>query len=300
MYPDSACADSRFQNLCRFQMSSDHLCRFPRCPRTCADSRCSSDSSVTRVPQPPMQILPEPMNIHSVSVQIPDSRGSRTCADSSVTRPTATCADSTATCRFPEPMQHSTCNLCRFQNLWCADSSVTRPTATYADSLPEPMNSLCRHEVPEPVQIPVSHVPQPPMQVLHVSEPVQIPVSSHSHQNAVQIPDSSVTRPTATYAGSMYQNLCRFQSHVPQPPVQSLPEPVQIPVSHVPHLCRVSQNLCSFSQSSTCWTLWSRQMHSTSSCRLYLDPKNSSCFTRYPLFLMRISSLSWMKGSLWT
>ncbi|GFV86565.1 hypothetical protein TNCV_4184201 [Trichonephila clavipes] len=39
-------------------------------------------------------------------------------------------------------------------------------------------------DVPEPVQIPVSQVPQPPMQILpepmqilHVSEPVQIPVS---------------------------------------------------------------------------------------------------------------------------
>ncbi|GFX75646.1 uncharacterized protein TNCV_761141 [Trichonephila clavipes] len=60
--------------------------------------------------------------------------------------------------------------------------------------LPEPMNIL---HVPQHVQIPVSHVPQPPMQVLHVSESVQIPV-------------------------------------VPQSPMQSLPEPVQIPVSHVP------------------------------------------------------------------
>ncbi|GFT01916.1 hypothetical protein TNCV_3056631 [Trichonephila clavipes] len=56
--------------------------------------------------------------------------------------------------------------------------------------LPEPMQIL---HVSEPVQIPVSHVPQPPMQILHVSEPVQIPVS-----------------------------------HVPQSPVQSLPEPMQL------------------------------------------------------------------------
>ncbi|GFU72902.1 uncharacterized protein TNCV_4910311 [Trichonephila clavipes] len=48
-------------------------------------------------------------------------------------------------------------------------------------------------DVPEHVQIPVSQVPQPPMQILHVSEPVQIPVSQ-----------------------------------VPQSPVQSLPEPMQL------------------------------------------------------------------------
>ncbi|GFU56015.1 hypothetical protein TNCV_1490161 [Trichonephila clavipes] len=55
--------------------------------------------------------------------------------------------------------------------------------------------------VSEPVQIPVSQVPQPPMQILHVSEPVQIPVSQ-----------------------------------VPQPPMNILhvSEPVQIPVSQVP------------------------------------------------------------------
>ncbi|GFX19370.1 uncharacterized protein TNCV_3015091 [Trichonephila clavipes] len=167
--------------------------------------------------------------------------------------------------------------------------------------LPEPMNILHVSEpvqipdvvepvqipdVPEPVQIPVSQVPQPPMQILpepmnilHVPQHVQIPVS--------QVPQPSMQilpKPMQFY---MYQNLCRFQCHK----------------SHS-HLCRfyMHQNLCSISQSSTCWTLWSRQMHSTSSCRLYLDPKNSSCFTRYPLFLMKISSLSWMnlKWSLWT
>ncbi|GFV62301.1 hypothetical protein TNCV_2464281 [Trichonephila clavipes] len=60
-------------------------------------------------------------------------------------------------------------------------------------------------DVPEHVQIPVSQAPQPPMQIflepmqiLHVSEPVQIPVS--------QVP----------------------QSPVQIPPVQSLPEPMQI------------------------------------------------------------------------
>ncbi|GFX42275.1 hypothetical protein TNCV_109951 [Trichonephila clavipes] len=79
--------------------------------------------------------------------------------------------------------------------------------------LPEPMNIL--HV---PVQIPVSHVPQPPMQVLHVSEPVQIPVS-HVPQSPMQILHAPVQIPV---------------SHVPQSPMQILHAPVQIPVSHVP------------------------------------------------------------------
>ncbi|GFV93148.1 hypothetical protein TNCV_572871 [Trichonephila clavipes] len=70
------------------------------------------------------------------------------------------------------------------------------------------------------VQIPVSHVPQPPMQVLHVSESVQIPVS-HVPQPPMQV--LHVSEPVQIPV-----------SHVPQPPMQSLPEPVQIPVSHVP------------------------------------------------------------------
>ncbi|GFX21050.1 hypothetical protein TNCV_4882821 [Trichonephila clavipes] len=220
----------------------------------------SENRTFNQIPQcpPPVQIPDVPEATFEA-----DSRNESfphvTCADSSVS---ATCAIS-RTCAMNIPT--------------CADS--TEPPVQIPDVpepvqipvsqvpqppmqiLPEPMNIL--HV--EPVQIPVSHVPQPPMQILHVSEPVQIPVS--------HVPQSPCNM----------QNLCRFQCHT----------------SHS-HLCRVSQNLCSFSQSSTCWTLWSRQMHSTSSCRLYLDPKNSSCFTRYPLFLMRISSLSWMKGSLWT
>ncbi|GFW62858.1 hypothetical protein TNCV_4452071 [Trichonephila clavipes] len=105
-----------------------------------------------------MQILPEPMNILHVSVQIPED---------------------------PEPVQIPV-------------SHVPQPPMQI---LPEPMNIL---HVPQ--QIPVSHVPQPPMQVLHVSESVQIPVVSH-----------------------LCSHLCRFTV-----PMQSLPEPVQIPVSHVP------------------------------------------------------------------
>ncbi|GFV59529.1 uncharacterized protein TNCV_1752681 [Trichonephila clavipes] len=148
-------------------------CADSRCPRTCADSSVTrprttcADSlvqipdvpepvqiPVSQVPQPPMQILPEPMNILHVSdsVQIPDD---------------------------PEPVQIPV-------------SQVPQPPMQI---LPEPMNIL---HVPQHVQIPVSHipvshVPQPPMQILHVSEPVQIPVS-----------------------------------HVPQSPVQSLPEPMQL------------------------------------------------------------------------
>ncbi|GFU70219.1 hypothetical protein TNCV_5058111 [Trichonephila clavipes] len=107
-----------------------------------------------------MQILPEPMNILHVSVQIPED---------------------------PEPVQIPV-------------SHVPQPPMQI---LPEPMNIL--HV---PVQIPVSHVPQPPMQVLHVSESVQIPVVP---QPPVQIPNVPVQIPV---------------SHVP--PVQSLPEPMQL------------------------------------------------------------------------
>ncbi|GFU77788.1 uncharacterized protein TNCV_1137961 [Trichonephila clavipes] len=124
-----------------------------------------------------------------------------------------------------------------------------------------------------PVKIPL--VPEPPVQIPDVPEPpVQIP---HVPE-PVQIPEPGEVL------------------HVPEP--MQIPEPVQI--LHVPEPMQIPQ-------SSTLWnsTLWSRRMHSTSSCRSYLDPqpKNSS-FTRYPLFFMVISSHSWMnlKGSwrLWT
>ncbi|GFW21441.1 hypothetical protein TNCV_1532641 [Trichonephila clavipes] len=84
--------------------------------------------------------------------------------------------------------------------------------------LPEPMNIL---HVPQHVQIPVSQVPQPPMQILpepmqilHVSESVQIPVSQVP-QSPVQI--LHVSEPVQIPV-----------SHVPQSPVQSLPEPMQL------------------------------------------------------------------------
>ncbi|GFT42930.1 uncharacterized protein TNCV_1615021 [Trichonephila clavipes] len=82
--------------------------------------------------------------------------------------------------------------------------------------LPEPMNIL---HVSEPVQIPVSQVPQPPMQILHVSEPVQIPVSQVS-QSPVQI--LHVSEPVQIPVSQVPQ------SPVQIPPVQSLPEPMQL------------------------------------------------------------------------
>ncbi|GFW52345.1 uncharacterized protein TNCV_3079161 [Trichonephila clavipes] len=176
--------------------------------------------------------------------------------------------------------------------------------------LPDVLEPVQIPLVPQsPVQILVSHVLEPPVQIPHVPEPpVQIPVSQVRQSPVqiplvhipdvpehVQIPVSQVPSHLCRFSQNlcrfyMYQNLCRFQCHK----------------SHS-HLCRFQchkshNHLCSFSQSSKLWTLWSRQMHSTSSCRSYLDPKNSSCFTRYPLFLMGISSPSWMnlKGRLWT
>ncbi|GFX86612.1 hypothetical protein TNCV_462321 [Trichonephila clavipes] len=100
--------------------------------------------------------------------------------------------------------------------------------------LPEPVNILHVSEpvqipdvpepvqipdVPEPVQIPVSQVPQSPMQVLHESEPVQIPVSQVP-QSPVQIlhVSESVQIPVSQVPQSLVQI----------PPVQSLPEPMQL------------------------------------------------------------------------
>ncbi|GFY06523.1 uncharacterized protein TNCV_3523791 [Trichonephila clavipes] len=89
----------------------------------------------------------------------------------------------------------------------------------------EPMNILHVSEpvqipdVPEPVQIPVLQVPQPPMQILHVSEPVQIPVSQVP-QSPVQI--LHVSEPVQIPVSQVPQ------SPVQIPPVQSLPEPMQL------------------------------------------------------------------------
>ncbi|GFT40538.1 uncharacterized protein TNCV_2092591 [Trichonephila clavipes] len=105
-------------------------CADSRGSRTCADSRGSEPVQipVSHVPQPPMQILPEPMNIlHVRSVQIPEDPEPVQIPDD------------------PEPVQ-------------ILVSQVPQPPMQI---LPEPMNIL--HV---PVQIPVSHVPQPPMQIL--------------------------------------------------------------------------------------------------------------------------------------
>ncbi|GFV03433.1 hypothetical protein TNCV_2523861 [Trichonephila clavipes] len=154
----------------------------PRCP-TCFHLE-PVQIPVSHVPQPPMQILPEPMNILHVSVQIPED---------------------------PEPVH----------------SSVTRPTATYADSPRTYEHSTC----PQHVQIPVSHVPQPPMQILHVTESVQIPVSHVPRTYAVlhvSEPADSQCHTSHSHLCRVSQNLCRFQCHTSQPPVQSLPEPMQL------------------------------------------------------------------------
>ncbi|GFT64737.1 hypothetical protein TNCV_2162151 [Trichonephila clavipes] len=96
--------------------------------------------------------------------------------------------------------------------------------------LPESMNIL---HVPQHVQIPVSQVPQPPMQILpepmnilHVPQHVQIPVS-HVPQPPIQI------LPEPMNILHVSEPVQIPVSHVPQPPMQILPEPVQIPVSHL-------------------------------------------------------------------
>ncbi|GFU14321.1 uncharacterized protein TNCV_3491321 [Trichonephila clavipes] len=126
---------------------------------------------MSQVPQPPMQILPEPMNILHVSepVQIPDDPEPVQIPVSQVPQPPMQI--------LPEPM-----NILHVpQHVQIPVSQVPQPPMQI---LPEPMNIL---HVSEPVQIPVSQVPQPPMQILHVSEPVQIPVSQVL-QSPVQIP----------------------------------------------------------------------------------------------------------------
>ncbi|GFX43031.1 uncharacterized protein TNCV_2710761 [Trichonephila clavipes] len=80
----------------------------------------------------------------------------------------------------------------RRSELPMAPVQIPQPPVQIPDVL-EPVQIPLIPDVPEHVQIPVSQVPQPPMQILHVSEPVQIPVSQ-----------------------------------VPQSPVQSLPEPMQL------------------------------------------------------------------------
>ncbi|GFT01246.1 hypothetical protein TNCV_3373591 [Trichonephila clavipes] len=178
-----------------------------------------------------IQILPEPMNILSCHVpehvQIP------------VSQVTATYADS------PRTYEHSTCIRT------CADSSDQNlcPSVKVPHHLCRFSQNLEYSHVPEHVQIPMSQVPQPPMQILpepmnilHVSEPVQIPVS--------QVPEPPVQIPLVQIPVPEHVQIP--MSQVPQPPMQILPEPmnilhvsepvqisddpepVQIPVSQVP------------------------------------------------------------------
>ncbi|GFU73087.1 hypothetical protein TNCV_5137451 [Trichonephila clavipes] len=209
--------------------------------------------------------------------------------------PTITCAYCHTTCvsqppvhiRIPPVLRFSVSHvrttvadssLCRFQmfrNITCADSDdpepvqipvIANPTATYADISPQ---NLCRlYMYREPVQIPVSRPTATPMQILHACRTCADSVPT-STQSPVQILHASEPVLNSSVTVS------------PQSPVQSLLEPMQLLPVLDPHVGPFGVD----------------SMHSTSSCRLYLDPKNSSCFTRYPLFLMEISSPSWMKGS---
>ncbi|GFS47211.1 hypothetical protein TNCV_2053681 [Trichonephila clavipes] len=151
--------------------------------------------------------------------------------------------------------------MCRFQchnpRTTCADSrcpepvqipDVLEPVQIPVSQVPEPPVQIPLvqiPDVPEPVQIPVSQVPQPPMQILpepmnilHVSEPVQIP----DDPEPVQIPVSQVPQPPMQILPEP-MNILHVSEHVqipvsqvPQPPMQILhvSEPVQIPVSQVP------------------------------------------------------------------
>ncbi|GFV06473.1 hypothetical protein TNCV_2947961 [Trichonephila clavipes] len=78
----------------------------------------------------------------------------------------------------------------------------------------------------------ILHVPEPPVQILHVSEPVQIPLS-HVSEPPVQIPVSQVPQPPVQIPVSPVQIPV---SQVPQSPVQisDVPEHVHIPLSQVP------------------------------------------------------------------
>ncbi|GFU62873.1 uncharacterized protein TNCV_3520101 [Trichonephila clavipes] len=109
---------------------------------------------VSQVPQPPMQILPEPMNILHVSdsVQIPDDPEPVQIPVSQVPQPPMQI--------LPEPM-----NILH----------VPQPVQIPVSHVPQPPMQILHAS--EPVQIPVSHVPQPPVQI-PVSHVPQSPVQS--------------------------------------------------------------------------------------------------------------------------
>ncbi|GFX86354.1 hypothetical protein TNCV_4809241, partial [Trichonephila clavipes] len=153
------------------------------------------------------------------------------CADSSVTSPTATYADS------PRTYEHSTCSRT------CADSNVTSPTTTtYADSPRTPWNipymyqNLSRFQMIQNLcRFPVSQVPQPPK----VDSP-----RTYADSTCIRIcADSSVRSRTVTCADSTCIRTCA-NSSVTSP--------------YYSHLCKSHGHLCSFSQSSTFGPPWSR------------------------------------------
>ncbi|GFT51725.1 hypothetical protein TNCV_3169911 [Trichonephila clavipes] len=116
-------------------------------------------------------------------------------------------------------------------------------------------------QIPQPpVQIP--HVPQPPLQILHVSEPVQIPVCQVLQQ-PVHIPhvpepvqilhvlrtceDSSVTSLTATCADSTCPTVTCADSRCPRTCADSrCPRTCADSTNLTVTVCRfyMSQNLC--------------------------------------------------------
>ncbi|GFS48672.1 uncharacterized protein TNCV_2707281 [Trichonephila clavipes] len=104
---------------------------------------------------------------------------------------------------------------------------VSEPVQIPVSQVPQPPVQI--PDVPEPVQIPVSHVPQPPVQIPHVPEPpVQIPQVPQSPVQIPFVPESPVPIPDVPEPVQIPV------SQVPQPPVQILhvPEPMQI--LHVP------------------------------------------------------------------
>ncbi|GFV99998.1 retrovirus-related Pol polyprotein from transposon 297 [Trichonephila clavipes] len=126
-----------------------------------------------------------------------DSRCSRTCADSSVTSPTATYAD------FPRTYEHSTCIITCADSRCsrtCADSSVTSPTATYADSTC--IRTCADSSVTGPtVTCADSSVTSPTATCAESS--VTSPTATYADSTCIRIcADSSVTGPTVTCADS--------------------------------------------------------------------------------------------------
>ncbi|GFT23933.1 uncharacterized protein TNCV_3207831 [Trichonephila clavipes] len=233
----TTCADSRCPRTC-----ADSTCP----TITCADSRYVLEPPV-QIPQPPVQIpdVLEPVQIPQSPVQIPDVLEPPVqiplVPQSPVQIPNIPEHVQLPVSQVPQshvqipPMQIPLVHIPDVpQHVQIPVSQVPQPPMQI---LPEPMNILHVSEpvqipdVPEPVQIPVSQVPRPPMQILHVSEPVQIPVSQVP-QPPMQI--LHVSEPVQILHVSEPVQIP--VSQVPQPPMQILhvSESVQIPVSQVP------------------------------------------------------------------